>query len=551
MGTKQNRPSTARADVAEGGSRVPTGADIEDETPQPATDRLRELESDGADRETAGEAAPDGAPAARDGSPAAVNEAEAAVAGSSETDVAVREGEAAAGDSPAGEGKKSSEGAGQGIEAGEASHRSSASAAGAAALDDQSSLRVLEKFSAKLTQWAARAAQRVKEHQAAAHAAAKLMGGARGVSMLLLPGLVRAARRYRGRLPWLRPVRATLHRPDPSDVQLKGHTGSVRTLFMLHDGHVVSCAADKTCAEKGGASLRSQPRTFLGFCQSVGLPPPLKLAPPPAPPPPLLPSQHSHMGVAHAHVHLSARRPHRRRECGDRAPGREARFRRWCVPVEMHSSGELMQHTLLPHASQHNWRRPLTLPALFCDPHLAPGDHTVRIWQRATGACDAVFEEHTGSVTALAAVRPAGAVMTTAGTTRIAPTPAKYRRFVSAGCDCLLKVWDANTLLSLNDLRGHTEYVMCVAPVTVSTVISGSWDKARGPIDQCTLSCLRTKGLESTTHLPRAPFRLRQTLKLWDIVSGQCVRTMKGHVAGVNAVAVMADGRVVSGGLDR
>lgn len=59
----------------------------------------------------------------------------------------------------------------------------------------------------QLTRWIARATARVKELEAAAHAAARLHGGARGVSMSLLPGLVRAARRYRGTLPWLRPVR--------------------------------------------------------------------------------------------------------------------------------------------------------------------------------------------------------------------------------------------------------------------------------------------------------------------------------------------------------
>lgn len=82
-------------------------------------------------------------------------------------------------------------------------------------------------------------------------------------------------------------------------------------------------------------------------------------------------------------------------------------------------------------------------------------------------------------MTALTAVRPAGAVVPMAGTVCIAPAPHKYRRFVSASCDRLLKVWDANTLLCLSDLCGHTEYVMCVAPVTVNTVLSGSWDKAR------------------------------------------------------------------------
>lgn len=178
--------------------------------------------------------------------------------------------------------------------------------------------------------------------------------------------------------------------------------------------------------------------------------------------------------------------------------------------------------------------------------------------------CDAVFEEHTGSVTALTAVRPAGAIISAAGGARIAPAPPKYRRFVSSGCDCVLKVWDANTLLYLSDLRGHTEFVMCVAPVTVSTVISGSWDKVRSERSlispranmptstSCTVSSrCGTCQVEFSRKINILLPAFLQTLKLWDITTGQCLRTMKGHLAGVNTVAVMPDGRVVSGGLDR
>lgn len=72
---------------------------------------------------------------------------------------------------------------------------------------------------APLARWMALAVERVEERHAAAQAAAKLQGGARGVSMLLLPGLVRAAKRYRGRLPWLRPVsaRPSLHHHRRND----------------------------------------------------------------------------------------------------------------------------------------------------------------------------------------------------------------------------------------------------------------------------------------------------------------------------------------------
>ena len=37
----------------------------------------------------------------------------------------------------------------------------------------------------------------------------------------------------------------------------------------------------------------------------------------------------------------------------------------------------------------------------------------------------------------------------------------------------------------------------------------------------------------------------------WDAATAECTRLLRGHSAGVNSVAVLADGRVVSGGLDR
>ena len=43
-----------------------------------------------------------------------------------------------------------------------------------------------------------------------------------------------------------------------------------------------------------------------------------------------------------------------------------------------------------------------------------------------------------------------------------------------------------------------------------------------------------------------------KTLKVWDVATGECVATLKGHSDRVNGVAISPDGRrVVSGSNDR
>jgi WD40 repeat protein len=46
--------------------------------------------------------------------------------------------------------------------------------------------------------------------------------------------------------------------------------------------------------------------------------------------------------------------------------------------------------------------------------------------------------------------------------------------------------------------------------------------------------------------------QMDQTLKVWDVESGQCLRTLEGHTSRVYSVALSADGRrAVSGSLDK
>jgi hypothetical protein len=67
-------------------------------------------------------------------------------------------------------------------------------------------------------------------------------------------------------------------------------------------------------------------------------------------------------------------------------------------------------------------------------------------------------------------------------------------------------------------IEGHTDSVSCVVQLADGRMVSGSLDS---------------------------------TLRLWDIESGVCVKTLAGHTDSVYCVVQLADGRVVSGSRDK
>jgi WD40 repeat protein len=90
--------------------------------------------------------------------------------------------------------------------------------------------------------------------------------------------------------------------------------------------------------------------------------------------------------------------------------------------------------------------------------------------------------------------------------------------------------------------------------------LSGSWDNTLRLWDLATGETLRT--LEGHTSPVNAVAVLadgrralsgsyENTLRLWDLATGETLRTLNGHTNGVNAVAVLADGsRALSGSYD-
>jgi len=112
----------------------------------------------------------------------------------------------------------------------------------------------------------------------------------------------------------------------------------------------------------------------------------------------------------------------------------------------------------------------------------------------------------------------------------------------------------------LRTLEGHTGGVSAVAVLADGRrALSGSYDNTLRLWDLETGESVRT--LEGHTDLVRAVAVLAdgrravsgsrdKTLRLWDLETGERLRTLEGHTDSVNAVAVVADGRRALSGSD-
>jgi WD40 repeat protein len=149
---------------------------------------------------------------------------------------------------------------------------------------------------------------------------------------------------------------------------------------------------------------------------------------------------------------------------------------------------------------------------------------------------------------------------------------ADGQRALSASSDNTLKLWDITTGACLCTLEGHSKAVnhleghstlvnhMVVVP-DGQRALSATGDRTLKLWDLTTGDCLRTftghsKRVESVALLPDGQRALSasddKTLKLWDLETGECLRTFEGHSGGVRSVALLADGqRALSASLDR
>jgi WD40 repeat protein len=180
----------------------------------------------------------------------------------------------------------------------------------------------------------------------------------------------------------------------------------------------------------------------------------------------------------------------------------------------------------------------------------------VKLWNWKTSECIQQFEGHENWVITVA-FSPDGQLL------------------ASSGLDHTIKIWNIATGNCFQTLRGHTKQINAIAfnseaptfspaEVTLSTppgyiLASGSNDQTVKLWNVQTGQCIRTLQ-EHTNFVWSVDFSPdgqqlvsssdAQTIKLWDVQTGDCLRTLRGYINQVYSVAFVHSNLLVSGNLD-
>lgn len=195
-------------------------------------------------------------------------------------------------------------------------------------------------------------------------------------------------------------------------------------------------------------------------------------------------------------------------------------------------------------------------------------DHSVRLWNQHTGECLRVLQGHTSWVSSVA-FSPVSKAVATLG--------ASDCLLASGSEDQSVRLWETRTNLCLKTLQGHSNGVWSVAfSPQGTTLASGSQDGVIRFWNSNTGKCIRkfqahSSWIWSVTFSPNPPTCLikgdereavglggilasaseDRTIKLWDILGGQQLKTLIGHKDAVFSVLFSPDGQtLLSGSLD-
>ena len=137
-------------------------------------------------------------------------------------------------------------------------------------------------------------------------------------------------------------------------------------------------------------------------------------------------------------------------------------------------------------------------------------DGTVRLWDVATGQCLKILQKHNTSIVRAVAFSPDGQIL------------------ASASADSSIHLWDVTTGQALKILQGHLKPVSSVAFSPIP----------QPPDDLGGAGGILASGSDD------------KTVKLWDVTTGECILTCKGHTNWVQSVAFSPDGQIVASGSD-
>jgi WD40 repeat protein len=179
-------------------------------------------------------------------------------------------------------------------------------------------------------------------------------------------------------------------------------------------------------------------------------------------------------------------------------------------------------------------------------------DHTIKLWDVASSRCLKTLEGHESSVSSLA-YRPNGKTLasssadntvrlwdlSTGNTTELLQGRTNRVRslafspdgifLATGGIDCTVDIWQVDTGECLRSLKGHLKSLVCVAFAPTH------FDAPEYSGEHAPFPLLATGSQDST-------------IRLWNIESGQCVKTLKGHSYAVWSVAFHPSGNLLVSG---
>lgn len=212
-------------------------------------------------------------------------------------------------------------------------------------------------------------------------------------------------------------------------------------------------------------------------------------------------------------------------------------------------------------------------------------DKTIRVWNYITGECISTYRGHTDSVMSVDSFKKiivSGSADKTVRIWHIEPRTCYTLRghtewvncvklhpksFSCYSCsdDTTIRMWDIRTNTCLKVFRGHVGQVQKVIPLRILDIenlvvdnnnsldgdkVGGEGEENESVVDtqdDINESVKLDETLPYPTHLLSCS--LDNTIKLWDVKTGKCIRTQFGHVEGVWDIAADTF-RIVSGSHD-
>lgn len=181
-------------------------------------------------------------------------------------------------------------------------------------------------------------------------------------------------------------------------------------------------------------------------------------------------------------------------------------------------------------------------------------DHTIKLWDVSSGRCLKTLQGHTSRVWSID-ISSDGLLLASSSddnsvklwdisSGRCIKTLEGYINVIwsvrfsadglvlaSSSSDKNVRLWNASTGQCLNSLQGHSKRVTSVAfsPLCINEATSEEEKKFSAKV-----SYILASGSED------------KTVKVWDVNTGQCLRTFQGHSNRVTSVAFSPDGKILA-----